>query len=233
MKNSFRLISYIIIVSLFIQNIALAASETVITDNDASWSMKWNWERNQEGFEFVSSQISTENGLKLVVDTQKYNEFATYRYPSKDEGVTKCEASGEYKYYIKLDESGNPVAYDSGVANARPVMVYHQNRDNYFAEFNVGETQNNGEPIIISYDFDTSNLDNANWSSPRMGVMGFTLRHNVNNMYQIVHSGGEKNIEKDSTRQKHSVTVVIAPTVTNGRYEMTAIMVDDVVTPLS
>ncbi len=233
MKNRLKLISYIIIAALLIPNITFAASSTVITDNDAAWTMQWNWERNQEGFEYVSSEMSTENGLKLIVDTEKYNAFNSYKYPTKDNGETKCEASGEYKYYIRFDADGNPVAYDANDKTSNRVMVYHQGRNNYVAKFGVGETENTGEPIILSYDFDITTKNNSWWNSPNMSFMGFTLRHDVGGDIQIAHNGGNMNIEKNKNIQKHSISVIIAPTVTDGRYEMLGIMLDGEIIPMS
>lgn len=235
MKNRLKLISYIIIATLFMQNITMAASETVVTDSDADWKLNWNWERYQEGFEWISSEISVENGLKLTIDDEKFNLFNTYKYACKNaDGESKLDnPTGEYKYFIRLDKDGNPVQYNANDTTSKRVPVYHQGRNNYRATFNVGETENNGKPIVFSYDFDITNQDSQSWNSPRMSIMGFTLRHDVGGDYQIAYNGGSINIEKNENITKHSVTLVIAPTVNGGRYQMTAIMLDGVLTPLN
>ena len=232
MKNRLRLISYIIIATLLIPNIVLAELQTVITDSDASWTMQWNWERYQEGFEYVSSEIRTENGLKLTVDTDKYNAVDAVKY-STDGNGNPVAASGEYKYSFRVDSDGNAVAYDKNDTTSTSYIWYHQGRNNYSAKFNVGETENTGEPIVLSYDFDITATNTSWWNSPRLEFMDFTIRHDVGGNLQIVHSGGNLDIEKNKNIQNHSISVVIAPTVTNGRYEMLGIMLDGEVIPMS
>ena len=210
------------------QNITFAASETVITDSDAQWKLNWNWERNQEGFEWISSEISTENGLKLTVDDEKFDLFNTYKYAcTSGDGETKLEnPSGEYKYFIRLDADGNPVHYDADDKTSKRVMIYHQGRNNYSASFNAGETGNNGEAIVLSYDFDITTLDNQYWNAPKLSFMGFNIFHDVAGKFRIAHNGGNLDIEKDKNINKHSVSYVIAPAVEGGRYHMTAVMLD-------
>ncbi len=233
MKKGLKLISYIITAALFIPNIAFAASDTVVTDSDTNWELIWNWERNQEGFEYLASEINTQNGLKIVVDPEKYADFTNFSYPSKDSGETKSDTTGEYKYYMRFDSDGNPVAYDAGDNTSKRVLVYHQGRNNYFARFNAGETANTGEPIIISYDFDITTQNKSWWNSPRLEFMDFTVRHDVAGKLQIAHNGGNLDIEKDSSKQKHSISVVISPKVSGGRHEMLGIMLDGQVIPMT
>jgi len=50
--------------------------------------------------------------------------------------------------------------------------------------------------------------------------------------FRITHNGGNFEVVKDSSIDVHSVSVVIAPEVKDGRYQMTAIMLDGEVIPL-
>ena len=232
-KNRLRITGCVIALSLFAQNIAFAASETIVTDNDVEWQLQWNWERYQEGFEYLSSEIELENGLKITVDNDKYNDFVTYRYASNDSGATKCAESGEYKYYMRFDSEGNPVAYNSSDTTSTRVPIYHQGRDNYNVKLNVGESENTGEPIVLSYDYKITTPHTSWWNSPYMDVMGFTVRYDVGGKVQLVHNGGELAYEKDTKLDTHNIAMIISPDVTNGRYEMMAFMLDGNLVPLS
>lgn len=227
-----KIFSLIITAALLIQNITFAVSDTVVSDTDTDWKMQWSWERYEEGFRYFSD-IDVSNGLHIMCDADKYAAAKSVMYASKDAGLTQCEKSGEYKLYIRLDSDGNLVPYSADDTESRIVPIYHQGRSNYCAKFNVGETSNDGREIIVSYDYEINCTDNQEWNSPRWELMGFTLRSNVGGKFQVAHNGGSQTFDVSKNTNKHSVKAVIAPTVAEGRFEMTAIEIDGTVTPLT
>lgn len=225
-----KLISWILAAALLIPNVVFAQPQTVATDSDIEWTMNWSGERNQEGMEWLTSELDTQNGLKIDIDTAKMALFNQYKYASKDNGKTKCEEQGEYQYYVRFDSEGNPVAYDENDTTSRIVRIYWQGRDNFTSTFKVGETENNGEPIVLSYDFTVKTVRRQSWEAPYVSFMGFTFYFNLENRMSLTYNDGTANKTLDLGKydgdKKHNVKMVIAPEVTDGRYKINAIMMD-------
>lgn len=222
----------------------------VASDKTTDWKMIFNWERNQAGFDYHSDWNVT-NGLSLTHYGEKYRAANTVKY-SSDANGNPVAASGEYKWAFKVDGNGTPVSYNSEDTTSATNIWYHQGRPNYFAKFEVNEASVNGEPLVISYKYKSTNPKTAfygnypatsyaivsNIKTDGSDIDAFRLLPNHQGKgLTLMHYDGSATAYKAlgvaNDGNYHDVKVVISPVLTaDGRYQMTAISVDGTVTKL-
>lgn len=213
----------------------MSAPTVVASDTEKQWAMVWSWERYEDGFSY-HSDWNTVDGLSMISYIEKYNELKAVRWPTKDEGKTQSEASGEYKYAYRTDTEGKPVAYDETDTTSTTHLWHHQGRDSLMAKFSVGETVNDGRPIVVSYDYKIINTINQMWGNSNepaasLSFMGFRMYGNQSKKNLTIKGSSTVNVAQQADADDwHSVKLVISPYVTDGRYKMEAVSVDGSVT---
>ncbi len=236
----------------------------VASDKTTDWEMVFNsWERLEPAFDYYDDWSLTD-GFTLNHNGAKYKEIETNAYymtQATDKTWSIYNAtkpSGDYQAWYNKDANGNPVAYDENNENKQ--LWYRQGRANTFARFNVDETSNNGEPIVISFDYQSNNSETSAWvNGPatafkimgagglafslynNAGNNGFTVEYGINDPTGATDNKGNpknKSMQQKLTTSwkatdKHSVKVVLSPELSEeNRYQMTAIELDGVITKL-
>ena len=183
-KNRFRLISYIIIVALFIPNITLAASNTVMTDNDTDWTItSWNNGRFEDGFKYHLAYSGTD-GLKLENDGAKYKAIDDVDFKCDIDwstgAIKEIIDTGSY-YAFATDAEGNFVEYNADDATLTLHPWRYKDSSNYKAihsQFKVGEEANSGKPIVVAFDYKAQNSGNQTWMATQLSFLGFSIYPN-------------------------------------------------------
>lgn len=242
-----------IVLAVLMQMFSIAYAEEgesvslIASDTQTEWKMSWSWERSESGF-LGHSEILTENGLSIINNREKFKKIKAVAYPSKDNGVTKCEAKGEYKFYYRTDASGEPIEYDEADTESQNICWYHQGRGNYMSKFSVNESVNDGRPIVVSYDYyiETGRFDQ--WNAPKL-IIGDAGPGDSTGWFQIYKSSSgtvslsynngtaravQKLTEASSSDNVHNVRLVISPKAAeNGRIELKAVSLDGNVVALN
>ena len=219
----------------------------VANDIDTDWTMQWNWERYEQGFDYFCDWTLTD-GFSLTHNAGLHKELSDVDYAlTQDENKAYTvynetfPSSGEYKVAFRTNEAGKAVAYNAEDATSTENLWYHQGRSNVIAKFDVGETENNGKPIVVSFKYQSTNPATGAWvngpatSFLLYGVGGkaiFNLYNNDSGRGFTIAGSQTKNITSEwDYKAEHTVKLVISPELTSdGRYQMTAIELDGVVT---
>ena len=129
-------------------------------------------------------------------------------------------------YYYK-DEAGNEVQLGYGNENWN------------YSQFiiSVSETENTGEPIVLSYEYKADNVSgNYEWGSPYVYCLGFyayfSRSTDEQGMIKYYKDGGtvaQKLKRGNGEDGWHSVKLVILPNTVDGRYQIYAAVFDEYV----
>lgn len=219
----------------------------VANDIDTDWTMQWNWERYEQGFDYFCDWTLTD-GFSLTHNAGLHKELSDVDYAltqDKNGAYTVYNetfpSSGEYKVAFRTNEGGKAVPYNAEDTTSTENLWYHQGRSNVIAKFDVGETENNGKPIVVSFKYQSTNPATGAWvngpatSFLLYGVGGkaiFNLYNNDSGRGFTIAGSQTKYITSAwDDKAEHTVKLVISPELTSdGRYQMTAIELDGVVT---
>lgn len=236
---------------------AAVIRNVIASDKTTDWKIVWNWSKYEDGIKY-HTDYSNEDGLKFVNYGDKYADLESKKFLSSVEtknGVTTItyDENGS-TYAFATDADNNVVAYDADNADNLTLHAWRtatKNWDYYEATFNVGEKSNNGEPIVVEFDYKAVNPGHETWNSGKISFLGFNLYPNFEGtlVSKQLGIGLNENADQTNYRQNpaqkipvaegttmedwHSVKCIISPEVaSNEKAQMTAIEVDGTVTEL-
>lgn len=226
----------------------------VANDIEKDWKMTWNWERYEDGYSYMSD-YSFNDGLKIVNNGSKFTEIDKVKVLSSVTAVngvpTATYDTNGNTYSFATDVNGNIVAYNADDTTQTLHPWKHKDRNTYEANFNVGETANNGQPITVEFDYKAINPGHETYMAALVSFLGFSVYPNFQGAKVSSATGVGLNNNPDQTNYRqdvvakipvgenteangwHSVKCIISPVLAdNGKCEMVAIEVDGVMTQL-
>ncbi len=238
---------------------------TIATDKEVAWQTNIGTaERGEEAFLYMSlnpdetidlssddalatlkekADFQTENGLRVSMYGARAKELQDVAYTSKN-GYSVTDATGEYKYYYKVDADGKLGGFD--VEGAAPKLWYWQDRNNYVPSFPVNEATADERPLAVSYNYQIQGTYDQTYNSTLFSLLGFNFygdhydygvaQRNFTIEYHDGTSNKTKKIPiKGCTTEglEHSVTLLFSPTPVNKRVQLLAVEHDGILTDLS
>lgn len=215
---------------------AQETSEIISSDKNTAWTTHRDCGSEQAYTYLTNGNLHLTSGLEVKAQEGKYNDLNAKKYGEKP-----------YKFKLKTDgtlttqNDENGTEYDWGYDDAwTPQLGFR---------YTVNEAANSGKPLIISYDYQVVNSKwdgnpNAHyWQSTYFKVLDFEMYPNTkddsqkSNKYVIQYNNGtaKSYLALDQSNEAdgwHNVKFEISPTVKDGRFQMTAIELDGVVTKL-
>ena len=196
----------------------------IASDKTSNWEMQWSWERYEAGWDYYADW-TVENGLSITYNKAKYDELNAVAYPTKDEGATKSEASGEYKWAFKTDADGKAVAFDSAAA-VNTNLWYHQRRNNFLSTFTVtGDNASDTRPLIVSfkYKFDSTSTQ---WDIPCIQIAGISFYANRTHIGVGPLTNGKPSKFVDVTNETYEHNAVIKFVPVDGVLKLDTVNID-------